>query len=399
MVRVLAVGNMYPPHHLGGYELMWRSATHELRRRGLETRVLASDYARADPDAAIEEDPDVYRELRWYWRDHRFPRLPLRTRREIEIANLATLERHLRDFRPDVVAWWAMGGMSMSLVERVARGPLPAAGFVVDDWLIYGPKVDGWQRTWRVAPLRAFAERRFGIPTVLDLAAAAEWTFVSETALRHARENGLHPRGAQVAYGGVDSGLFPRAPERQWEWELLYVGRIDRRKGVHTAIRALSDLPEARLTVIGSGDGQHLRELESIAEREGLTDRLRFERRRRAELAAAYAAADAVLFPAIWEEPWGLVPLEAMSVGRPVVATGAGGSGEYLRDGSNCLLYAPRDDPSALARAVNRLAADEELRLRIRNEGFETAANHTEESFNQRVVDAVKAAARRRGSR
>ncbi len=55
---------------------------------------------------------------------------------------------------------------------------------------------------------------------------------------------------------------------------------------------------------------------------------------------AELAAADALLFPVQWEEPWGLVPLEAMASGTPVVATGTGGSGEYLRDGDNCLVYA-----------------------------------------------------------
>ena len=56
----------------------------------------------------------------------------------------------------------------------------------------------------------------------------------------------------------------------------------------------------------------------------------------RAELRDVYAAADVVVFPVQWNEPWGLVPLEAMSVGRPVVASGTGGSAEYLRDGENC---------------------------------------------------------------
>ena len=58
---------------------------------------------------------------------------------------------------------------------------------------------------------------------------------------------------------------------------------------------------------------------------------------------AAYAAADAVLFPVSWEEPWGLVPLEAMAVGRPVLASRAGGGpAEYLRAGENCL-HSPDD--------------------------------------------------------
>ncbi len=59
----------------------------------------------------------------------------------------------------------------------------------------------------------------------------------------------------------------------------------------------------------------------------GLTERVSFERVAGDAVPAILAAADALLFPVQWEEPWGLVPLEAMASGTPVVATGTGGSG------------------------------------------------------------------------
>src|SRR5689334_5009168 len=73
-------------------------------------------------------------------------------------------------------------------------------------------------------------------------------------------------------------------------------------------------------------------------------------------MAAVLAGADAVLFPVRWAEPWGRVAIEAMATGRPVVATGRGGSAEYLRHEHNALVVAP-DDAAALAAAVARLAA------------------------------------------
>ena len=117
--------------------------------------------------------------------------------------------------------------------------------------------------------------------------------------------------------------------------------------------------------------------------------------RSRAELPAVYEGADVVLFPVRWEEPWGLVPLEAMGLGRPVIATGRGGSGEYLRDGENCLLVAP-GDPAAIAGAVRRLADDHGLVERLREGGFRTAAKHTETIFNQAVLEALALACRQR---
>ena len=102
-----------------------------------------------------------------------------------------------------------------------------------------------------------------------------------------------------------------------------------------------------------------------------------------------YAAADVVVFPVRWAEPWGLVPLEAMAVGRPVVATCTGGSAEYLRDGENCLVV-PAEDPDALARAVARLSSDAALRDRLRARGFETAARFTEASFHATLESAAR---------
>ena len=79
-----------------------------------------------------------------------------------------------------------------------------------------------------------------------------------------------------------------------------------------------------------------------------------------------------MVFPSEWAEPFGLIPLEAMACGRPVVATGTGGSAEFLLDGVNCLLFDP-GDPDSLAASVRRLGAEPSLRARLIAEGLLTA--------------------------
>lgn len=394
---MLTVGNMYPPHHLGGYELVWRGAVEDVRESGHEVRVVTTDYRSENPDPQIPEDPDVHRELRWYWRDHEFPRLGLRARIGLERHNRDVLERHLADFSPDVVSWWAMGGMSMSLIEVVRRRGGPAVGFVHDAWILYGPRVDAWHRVVkRLGPLATAVDRATGIPTRFDLS-GTRWLFVSETIRRQALAAGHRLPDTAIAPSGIDIALFPRAPEKAWRGRLLCVGRIDPRKGLGNAVRALEFLPEASLAIVGSGDDAHASELRRLAEILGVEARVRFRGHIGSErLAEAYAGADAVLFPVLWDEPWGLVPLEAMATGVPVIATGAGGSGEYLRHEQNCLIFEPRDDPEALARCVKRLAADDELRRRLRQGGFPTAARFTQESFNETVLAELHRAARRR---
>jgi glycosyltransferase involved in cell wall biosynthesis len=109
------------------------------------------------------------------------------------------------------------------------------------------------------------------------------------------------------------------------------------------------------------------------------------------ELPGVYRAADAVVFPVQWDEPWGLVPLEAMAAGRPVLATGLGGSGDYLADGENSVLFAARD-ATELAAALTAVASDERLRERLREGGFKTAAAHTARDFNARALAEIEAA-------
>ena len=387
-LRVLSIGNMYPPHYAGGYELMWRSWVEHARAAGHVVRVLTSDE---DTGATGPDDADVHRELQRYWSGDGPRQLSPRERLALERANAATLRRHLAQLRPEVVAWWGIGGLSLSLIEQVRRAGLPAIAFVMDYWLTYQPPADAWLRVFARRPrLGRVAERLTGIPTRVDYASAATYVFVSETLRRQAPPL---PRTAVEPSGVEDAFIDPRPP-RPWGGRLLSIGRIDPRKGVATAIEALAELPEATLTVAGSGPEALLAELRALAQRCGVAARVDFVGAvARAELPALYEAHDAVVFPVVWDEPWGLVPLEAMALGRPVVASGRGGSGEYLRDGENCLLHTA-EDPASLAAAVRRLAADAALRERLLAGGLRAASHYTESRFNAAALEQVVAAAR-----
>jgi len=382
---------MYPPHDLGGgYEVTWRSAVAWMRQQGDDVRVLASDY-RTPGNTEVESDADVHRELHSYWRDHAFPRVSWRERIELERENGAVLARHIEEFEPDAVNWWAMGGMSISLIERVRRLGLPAVGVVGDDWLDWGPRTDAWIRPFRRVPVVArLAERLTGLPAQANLATSALWLFNSDTVRQKALRSVPGLSAAEVSHPGIDDRLFQPVMPQQWRWRLLYLGRFDPRKGVHVAIESMRHLPaEAHLTLQGGGDAEYVDRLRALIERWNLADRITFSSHPREELPRVYAEADAVLFPVQWDEPWGLVPLEAMRVGRPVVASGTGGSAEYLRDNFNSLLYKPRDSPEALAEVVRGLAAAKDLRARLTEEGSKTALRFTEDKYNEAIRSAL----------
>jgi glycogen synthase len=379
------VGNLYPPHHYGGYEILWESAVEFLRGHGHDVRVLATDTRTEAPDVV---DKEIYRELRWTLRDGRFRSLGLRESLALARHNHRTLERHLDEFSPDVISWWAMGGLTLGLLDAGPRRNLPAVAFVIAEWLDWGRWADPWVHSFRgrrsrLIPIAATLSR---IPVEPNYAEDARYVFVSEHTRRQALSLGLGLRDTGIAHAGIHPDFLNAAPEKAWEWRLLYVGRLDPNKGIDTAVEAMRHLPEqARLKVIGGWDSVEEARLRGLASEAGVSQRVHFVgQRARDEIVAAYGRADVVVFPVRWDEPWGLVPLEAMGRGCPVVATGRGGSGEYLRDEHNCLLF-DADDDEALAAALNRLARDDSLRARLRRGGLETASRYTDEAFNVAV--------------
>jgi glycosyltransferase involved in cell wall biosynthesis len=192
-------------------------------------------------------------------------------------------------------------------------------------------------------------------------------------------------------YSGIEATDFPIAaddapvPDRSWRGQLLYVGRLDERKGVDTVVRALAELPGARLRIVGRGDNAYLVRLRELAARLQLADRVIFTAVDRSRLRSVYRQADVLVFPSVYDEPFGLVPLEAMACDTPVVATGRGGSGEYLMDGRNCLLFRAGDH-ARLAAAISRVAAHPELRAKLTIGGRRTARALTTDALAETLL-------------
>jgi glycosyltransferase involved in cell wall biosynthesis len=386
-MRVLAVGNLYPPHHFGGYEQVWAAAVAHLRERGHEVRVLTADYR--DPGQDDGQEPAIFRMLRWYWKDHEFAPLPYRERLEIERHNHGQLALHLDQLRPDVISFWSMGGMSHSLIEHARRRGLPMVAFVHDEWLGYGRGTDQWTRMFhsrRYRPAAPLVQALTGIPTTVAYGVAGRYVFVSDFIRRRALELGLRLNDTAVAHSGIAPLFNSPDPPHEWRWRLLYVGRLHPDKGIQEAVRCLQRLPtQAMLMFAGSWDPREEAMLRALVRDLGLQAQVTMLGRLAPErVASLYRDSDVVLFPVRWDEPWGLVPLEAMACGCPVIATGRGGSGEYLRDGENCLLV-PDADPSELAGAVRTLADNHAVRRRVRRGGLATAPLYTENSFNGSV--------------
>jgi D-inositol-3-phosphate glycosyltransferase len=155
---------------------------------------------------------------------------------------------------------------------------------------------------------------------------------------------------------------------------IVSVGRLVRRKGFDIAIRAVAGIPDAELTIVGGppsasfdGDAEvlRLREVARVVQAEGRVRLLGpISRARLPEVLRA--ACVVVCSPAY--EPFGMVALEAMACGVPVVATAVGGLKESVLDGKTGILVEP-NDPISLRKGIQRLLRDPDLRLRLGQQG------------------------------
>jgi glycosyltransferase involved in cell wall biosynthesis len=136
---------------------------------------------------------------------------------------------------------------------------------------------------------------------------------------------------------------------------VVFAGRVVAAKGVGVLIRAARSV-DAEFVICGDGVG--LAAMRRLAGRLGVEERVRFRGWLGAgELARELAEASVVAVPSVWPEPFGLVGIEALSAGRPVVASSTGGVVDWLQDGVNGLAVAP-GDVRELACSLEELLAD-----------------------------------------
>ncbi len=174
-----------------------------------------------------------------------------------------------------------------------------------------------------------------------------------------------------IPYGCTVTPRPARRDPGKEEKEILFVGRLIRRKGLDVLIRALPRVLEhlaVRLHVVC--DGPMAGEWRALADSLGIGDRVVFHGVvSNEDLESRYASADVFVLPAIVDdrgdtEGLGIVLIEAITFGVPVVASRVGGIGDIVRDGETGLLVTEKD-PEALASAVVRILTDPDLGRRL----------------------------------
>ncbi len=195
------------------------------------------------------------------------------------------------------------------------------------------------------------------------------------------------PNGIAIDEFGANVKPFPELADGKIS--ILFVGRLEQRKGFTYLLRAFGQLkaefPNLRLIVVGAYSEKTGRRFDGFLRKSGILDVLMVGRASTADLPRFYRSCDIFCAPSTGGESQGIVLLEAMASGKPVVASSIEGYRSVLHHGQEGLLVPPKD-PAALVTALRTLIVDPELRDQLGARGLETARQYSWSTIAERIL-------------
>ncbi len=372
----------YPPRVVGGLSHAVGELSRSLAAAGNEVLVItAADHGLSEQERV--DGVEIYRVFPYHGRSLNFTGW-------VQQLNLAMLEKgaflcrqepfdiiHAHDW---LVAYAARGlkhAFHIPLVATIHATEYGRNGGLYNDEQRYIAEVEWWltYESWKVVCCSRFMREE--VERVFDLPG-------DKVKIIH---NGIRPEAfiAEVADPAVRERYA--APG---EKIIFFIGRLVREKGVQVLLEALPQIRERfPVKAVVAGSGPYEEELHRLARQFGIDRLVRFagfvDDQTRNQL---YAHADVAVFPSLYE-PFGLVALEAMATGTPVVVGDTGGFTETVEHGVNGLRSMP-GSAADLAGQVTRLLEDRELAERLAARGradvkekyiWEALARQTEELY------------------
>lgn len=222
---------------------------------------------------------------------------------------------------------------------------------------------------------------------------SAALTAISEDTKRRARELHSIKKEITVTHLGFTPASTAIASRQELGLSedtpiLVSVGRLIPRKGYDVLLKAVSQLKALDYKLVIIGDGPLKEDLKRQIDELGLSNKVELTGFVSEEKKYQLLQAADIYVSAALHEGFGIVFLEAMSVGLPIVAPNDGGQCDFLQEGRNALLVAPQD-PNALAAAIERLLSDSQLRLHMSQSNKQDAQKFTLENTTKQFEQVL----------
>lgn len=379
LMKILLVSPEYPPHHIGGGGVVVQNLARTFVSKGHEVTVVAGHYRTKSVFEKVTATNDSGAKIFW------LPLLPtphvsfqLKTIMPPNLFSLAFLSRLLLGNKYDIINIHGFGHFLNDAVAFLSK--LLSRKYIAT---IHGiPKQPERQSGMLEVIFRSYSLTLGKI----FLKWASAITAVSKHTAQDTVAYGGNAKKVIVIPNGVDLVLTKssvsrlNAMKRRYKLEkkrlVLGVGRLSENKGFHFLLsampRVIKEVPDAHLLIAGA-DGGYRNQLVRIINELSLSGYVNLAGEVQEDVKRGlYSIADVVVIPSIIE-PFGLVALEAMAVGKPLVATRVDGLMEILRREKTRILVDPADSDQ-LAKAIVKILSDHGLRLRLSKASKETVS-------------------------
>lgn len=294
------------------------------------------------------------------------------------LADAKELKRTLADFSPDICFSSCLGyRLSPWLLRHVEDAGVPIC-LKVPDYSIYGYPTVTRSRPQRILAVPRTVSHRVAVGKFVD-----RLVVQSNNSREYATGAlSISPQRTRVIRNPT---LFDpvETPSPNADGRVLYVGRIERDKGIEQLVRAVARTDDLRLELIGGG------EFESEAKRlcRDLCDEAQFEFKGyidHSRLPKHYRRASVFALPSTIPESFGLTILEAMSQGTPAVTTNIGAQQELVTDGETGFTVSP-DDVAALADSLRQIGTNSQMNERMSHNALDYARQFTMDKYVTRI--------------
>lgn len=323
-----------------------------------------------------------------------------RLRKKTYRHNHATTTQHLKKFQPDIVFVWSQLRLTTGAAMAAQQLGIPVAFTMNDDHIKSFVPITEPNNLRKAARciLDATLHRSITLRN-LDLSHVA---CISKNLKQSLIDQGAPIQNAEVIYQGIPLDRFPLKKgdpaQLHQPIRLLYSGQLHEYKGTHLTLAALQQFNKKSpgtytLTIAGKGPEQYTQHLQKQAKKLGIESIITFAGAiPRDEMSSIYQNHDILLVTSLWQEPFGLTHLEAMSSGTPVISTFRGGMKEFLVHGEVCLVFDP-DLSDDLAEKIQTLTENKPLREKIiKNARTMIEKEYCVKRYTQHLEDFLKRA-------
>lgn len=405
-MKILFISSLYAPDIGGGAEIILQRTVEGLQVRGYKVSVLATS---AQPGLHMDavNQVKVYRaglqNLYWHFtaqRPGRLARLGWHLRDRYNDGMRQHVKRVLELEQPDLVVCHNLTGWSVSAWDEIAAADLPIVQVLHDMYLLcpgstmFKKGHSCQQQCGLCARFRkGHDERSTQVDTVVGVSRYMLETLQAYGYFQGSRGYVVHNASPYSAPASTAPVAVPADNARaQAPLRFGYLGTLSDPKGVGWLIEQFQHLPcDATLQIAGRGQADDERRFKAMAK----SSRISFVGYQKPE--EFYSQIDVAIVPSMWNEPFGMVAVEACAHSRPVIASRMGGLTEIIQDQYNGLLCSP-DDPDSLGMAMLRLHQQPQLLARLSAQARSSVASllnldlmldQYESIFNQTLLDRI----------